>query len=191
MSKYNRGDQFWFEITDVIERGSGEVTYLCSNTIGHCTEKMLDKFNRVNPEEKEEKADWWSDGYCSGLEDAWEAARKITALDELKDVFGTMWVSKILRDNTASEAISKIQDYEKKKKEEAEIKVGDEVIERLEKSTITFVVFGVSRERVFGFTKDGSWNACYKENARKTGRHFPEIAEVQEQMKTDEHTDTD
>lgn len=155
MSKYKKGDQFWFEITDVIDASNGKTMYLCSNG-GYAADGMLDGYNRLDPDE-EANADFDA-GYAEGLNDAWEAVRKI-------------------------------REYEEKQKAESEIKVGDEVIERLEKSTITFVVFGVLKDRVYGFTKDGSWNACYKENARKTGRHFSEIENVLKAMREADDAD--
>ena len=67
--------------------------------------------------------------YKRGLDDAWEAARKISVIElnggltgkELMKIYGTMDIHKIYDDNTASEAIDKLKAYEEKQKAEDEI----------------------------------------------------------------------
>ena len=61
--------------------------------------------------------------YRKGLEDAWEAARKIDHMsdEDIKNVFGCGF-SAVFETIGASEAIEKIRQYEQE-----EIKVGDEV----------------------------------------------------------------
>ena len=74
------------------------------------------------------------EAYQRGLNDAWEAARKIVAdtghggiaLCTLGEIFGTQNYSHIMRDNTAQEAISKLKAYEEKQKADDEIKVENE-----------------------------------------------------------------
>lgn len=74
--------------------------------------------------------------YQQGLEDAWEAAKNIIlnsglSLHKLMQIFNTSNFDKIMEENTASEAIAKIKEYEEKQnteqEQDAEIKVGDEV----------------------------------------------------------------
>lgn len=120
MSKYKIGDQFWFEIADVYEAG-GKTIYDCSNG-GFCVDPILDGFERLDPDEKA-NADYDA-GYAEGLDAAWEAARKMVnskgdgglGFKEMKDIFGTASPTTAFNMHIASEAISKIQDYEKKKK---------------------------------------------------------------------------
>ena len=137
---------------------------------------------------------WWDETYKKGLNDAWEAARKICGvpadgsltLGGAQDIFGTIVVSEIFKRNTPFEAISKIREYEEKKKAEDEIKVGDEVIIR-DEPTFRYVVLH-SAGNIFsgmasGFDRNGAWGTFEKKRARKTGRHFPQIVEVLERMK--------
>lgn len=46
MSKYKKGDKFWFEIMDVIYDGGGKTMYECDNGV-FATDGMLDDFNIV------------------------------------------------------------------------------------------------------------------------------------------------
>ena len=76
----------------------------------------------------------------------------------------------------ASEAIAKIKEYEDSKQE---IKVGDEVITASGKA----VVMGVGPVHFEYVYADGSHGYDEVKNVKKTGRHFPEIAEVLQKMK--------
>lgn len=58
--------------------------------------------------------------YQRGLSDAWDAARKISSMDSSKtrdEIFGLVITSNIFDENTASEAIEKIRQYEQEKEE--------------------------------------------------------------------------
>lgn len=60
-----------------------------------------------------------------------------------------------------------------------EIKVGDEVRD----GEFTFVVVSIYNGwKLRGITKDGKWFAKNKDSVKLTGRYFPQIAEVLEQM---------
>jgi hypothetical protein len=125
--------------------------------------------------------------YQRGLEDAWEAARKIVvdtdnggiALGTLGEIFGTQAYSCIMRDNTAQEAIAKLKAYEDKQKDS--IEVGDEVIDRDGDITIVTNI----HERLFdGLCNDGStMGDLFLEDVRKTGRHFDHIDKLLEAMR--------
>ena len=121
--------------------------------------------------------------YRKGLEDAWEAARKIVLSREdggmfdyegRKAVFGCgnyMALKMFL----APEAIEKIRQYEQKQEE---IKVGDEIEWNGENYVATYI--HCDNEYVDALDcSDGSVcdNLSIKA-VKKTGRHFPEIAEV-------------
>lgn len=78
------------------------------------------------------------DIYQRGLNDAWEAARKIvlspdeggTSLTDIYVMFGNNGsMQRVFRSYSASEAIDKLKVYEEKRKADDEIKVGD-VVER-------------------------------------------------------------
>ena len=137
----------------------------------------------------------YDEGYQDGLNDAWELAKKIILPmechevftgEDLNDIFGMSGYKNVMSTFSASEALAKFQEYEEaRKKAEAEIKVGDEVI-----------VPNGKRCVVTGFNRgDNKWILCIDENGdcgpnyhektdlKKTGRHFPQIEEVLKQMK--------
>ena len=124
--------------------------------------------------------------YQKGLKDAWEAARKIAKLntDEQKRLFGCFGIYFVAHEFSASEAIEKIRQYEKEKEEQ--IQVGDEV-----ENTQTGARFIVTHmwvnnhgeKGVSGFNHECSAFSTALDLVRKTGRHFPEIADVLEKMR--------
>ena len=128
---------------------------------------------------KEDYDEAYLNGYNQGLEDAWEAARKISSMDSLTrdEVFGLVITSNIFDENTASEAIEKIRQYEQGKEEQ--IQVGDEVISPNGKGVVTEIKDIYVR---IMYAK-GSGQVVKPEDLTKTGRHFPEIAEVLEKMR--------
>lgn len=132
------------------------------------------------------------EAYQRGLSDAWEAARKIAvsaerggfSFAELSNIFGTRKTDVIFAENTAAKAIEKIRAYEERKKAEKEkVKVGDEVIIAGVTGIVTKVPEG-DEKRVCYMDASGT---VYCNNAyadiHKTGRHFPQIAELLKQMK--------
>ena len=124
--------------------------------------------------------------YQRGLSDAWEAARKICLNDsdggltitEIAKIFDVSYYRDAMKKYSAHEAIEKIRQYEQEKEE---IKIGDEVITASGKA----VVMGVGPVHFEYFNADGSGYDAVK-YAKKTGRHFPEIAEVLRKMKETE-----
>ena len=117
--------------------------------------------------------------YQKGLSDAWEAARWLSKTNAGVNftVFGMHFTSEIVQKISASEAIEKIRQYEQKKEEQ--IQVGDEVEATFGKAIVT----EVKEKHVYYFYADGSYGFDEKEHVTKTGRHFPEIAEVLAKMK--------
>lgn len=119
--------------------------------------------------------------YDKGLSDAWDAAKKIFDMDgdTIVEVFDDYSPYNVTQKCTAAEAIAKIKAYEDKQKQDAEIKVGDEVYSDAfdDKGIVTHITNDkVSCVCIIcnGFTmmKVG---LC---GLHKTGRHFPQIAEV-------------
>lgn len=61
--------------------------------------------------------------YEMGLNDAWDLAKKIRVqqsdggipLNEIENIFGTVYIDKIFKNNTYAEALAKIEAYEKEK----------------------------------------------------------------------------
>ena len=119
--------------------------------------------------------------YQKGLDDAWEAARKIAQqweedVDSEHRVVIDDSIRVTLDSMTASEAIAKLKAYEEKQKAENEIKVGDEV--SAEDGTSIFIVTWMSERCICGVDKEGR---CYsyepKEICGKTGNHYNVVFE--------------
>ena len=131
--------------------------------------------------------------YQRGLDDAWECARRIALYvdeggidaEELLMLFGTYSIHNILRRCSAQEAVAKMAEYEKQKDE---IRVGDEVIAYPGISNSPFVVINVNEEAIHGIDASGLYRGCARSEAdfTKTGRSFPQIAEVMKAMQGDE-----
>ena len=136
-------------------------------------------------------ADASSAEYQRGLDDAWEAARKIGLAGQMKlEEMGFEFNSNELFYNpswyvvmkyTAAEAIEKIKAYEEKKKDDDEIKVGDEVIYIEHK----FIVFATETEEHYAslFDVNGRHASASQSKCKKTGRHF-DIPKILEEMRT-------
>ena len=127
------------------------------------------------------------ESYQNGLSDAWEAARKIIHMPEgdLLNIFTECYSAvctsvQVFLKYDASECIEKIRAYEQARKEkEEQIQVGDEVIAASGKAVVTGVG-PVYFEFVYA---NGYIGSDKVKNVKKTGRHFPEIAEVLQKMK--------
>lgn len=124
--------------------------------------------------------------YQKGLKDAWEAARKIVLpgdvsgiyLADLEEIFDRSSLQDVIKDYSASECIEKIRQYERGKEEH--IHIGDEVIATSGKAVVIEVIDdGQTVRYMYPDTIAGSNKAC---NVTRTGRHFPEIAEVLAKM---------
>lgn len=135
------------------------------------------------------------EAYQNGLNDAWDAARKIWEYDAttLKKIFSkscySVSVWDILRKYSASECIEKILQYEQEQ-EDAEFHVGDEFVTKNNKDF--GVIVAVNAKRVLVLWKDDAdivdennrefTTKWAKERFAKTGRNFPEIAKVFKKM---------
>ena len=131
-------------------------------------------------------------GYCNeyqrGLDDAWEAARKIVRMPEgdLLNIFTECYSAvctalQVLLKYDASEAIEKLKDYEEKQKAADEIKAGDEVI--YNGTTKCIVVRPEDDERYASLIDgDGTLYSADHRECKKTGRHF-DIDKILEEMK--------
>lgn len=114
--------------------------------------------------------------YRRGLNDAWETVKELFGFtfDEQVTIFKTTSVRDIVRKYSASECIKKIRQYEEKE----EIRVGDEV----EDGVANIIVLEINEDgTVSGFDDEGS--IIHATPRKKTGRHFPEIAEALRKMK--------
>ena len=170
-------------------------------TVGLCREAMTNIRNAYDrgykQGYKDGKTDVVTTSYEKGLNDAWEAARKIMlsksngglGYEVVLKIFQQAYITgtehfDILRERSASEAIAKIKEYEEQAKEEEEegFKVGDEVTSDVQR----FIVLGIDAGGWYhlwcldnGLTYD---TICSKD-LRKTGRSFPDLVELFKQMK--------
>lgn len=126
--------------------------------------------------------------YEQGLIDAWEAARKTADYwmhCRSVELFNTPDIIKIFENKTASECIEKIRQYERKQEE---IHLGDEVtfLPNNAKGIVTEchvpdVLYGDNDK--YAVWCGGTMEYVLKQHLTKTGRTFPEIAEVLQKMK--------
>lgn len=116
--------------------------------------------------------------YQRGLDDAWEAARKIVCDDELDwntllHLFNRSNFEGIFGDFSPSEAIDKLKAYEEKQKAENEINVGDEVDWSGDKFIVTRIFQPYDKaEECDGVDMDGcTYHDVLISGLTKTGRH--------------------
>ena len=121
------------------------------------------------------------EAYQRGLDDAWEAARKIvlspdeggTSLPDLFAMFGNGPMQAVFRNYSATQAIAKLKDHEEKRKADDEIKVGDEVKRKLaSENDSRGIVTKEWGDIYYIMWSDGSSGKWYKDSIVKTGRHF-------------------
>ena len=128
--------------------------------------------------------------YQRGLDDAWEATKKIALMDTetSENVTGYFGLFRIMENLTPMQAIAKLKAYEEQKKADAEIEVGDEVRNTLGLmgNAVGFVIgttiegdYNVSRY-IDGKIKTGTWR---KENCVKTGKHSDAVVQLLSEMK--------
>lgn len=133
--------------------------------------------------------------YEDGLNEAWEYMRKIVTTkrfetiseyyDYLRGIFGTNSANEVLETNSASEAITKIKEYEEKRK----IHVGDEIYSEL--TDCKAVVQRIDAwHRYQCFNDEGSQfiidEQTFNDYWIKTGKNYPQITEMLKQMKEKE-----
>ena len=119
------------------------------------------------------------EAYQRGLNDAWDAAKKIGNMpyDEEEKAFGLCgWV--FIAKHTASEAIEKIRQYEQEK---GKIQIGDEV-EAVYGKAVVIEILGNNKSVIYMY-HNASTGVSGIDKVTKTGRHFPEIATVLEKMR--------
>ena len=126
--------------------------------------------------------------YEDGLKEAWEAARTIVDCKVPFDFWELSSGQSMLgafRLYSAKGAIEKIREYEEEQKKAAEIKIGDEVTDNDGwKGVVTHI--SSDGEYLLVALRDGNAIRWKKEDFKKTGRHFPQIAEVLKQMQEGE-----
>lgn len=135
-------------------------------------------------------------GYDEGLNDAWECFKKLVypvkdggfSTERLCEIFGTSLPSHIIRDFSPSEAVQEIKGYEEKQKQaDAEISVGDEVyiINENDKSVVTNIFNASHGPVAMLLSGDAKWIDVGLQYLNKTGKHYPQIAEVMKELRGD------
>ena len=167
---------------------------LITESQGDLADRMHEAFDKGFEQGLKDNSE---EAYRRGLEDAWEAARKIVTSKqsaftgiEMEYIFGTLNYSEIF-ELTASEAIEKIKAYEEQKKAEEEIKIGDEVIFNRDapfKVIVTCVKHSGGKPLDYTVMANNGlmWDYVKPNEITKTGRHFPQIAEVLKQLQEGE-----
>lgn len=147
-------------------------------------------YSRGLKERKEEDQDY-KDGLEDGRMEAWEAAKKIIlgasggglTDAEIKTIFNKTFVG-VLVENTATEVITKIREYEEKHIDD-EIKLWDEVI--IKRSSLGFegtkgIVINTNPSEFNGLIEvliNYATSRHYKpENLEKTGKSYPELGNI-------------
>ena len=133
------------------------------------------------------------EAYQRGLDDAWEAAKKIANMwtridnDELLAIFGIherighSTIRSLFEKQTANEAIEKLKTYEEKKADD-EIKVGDEVEDHTDSLHKKAAVWSIKGDVLRVIAVGGETWMLRKNNAVRTDRHF-NIDKILEEMK--------
>ena len=133
-----------------------------------------------------------AEAYQRGLDDAWDAARKIALMDTetSENVTGYFGLFSIMENLTPMQAIEKLKAYKEKQKEEAEdeIKVGDEVAFHHDDGrpdTVVVVTYIGQDGFIDGMDGRGAQYVCKNPTKwTKTGRHF-DIEKILEDMRND------
>lgn len=126
--------------------------------------------------------------YQKGLDDAWVAAKKICTNwmisdQTLAEIFGQCKdIDTIMHENTAQEAINKIQAYEQQKAD-AEIKVGDWVFNKHVGRTSSAKATCVDGQKVYMLCGDGSCEFADITDLEKTNASNPKIEQLLEMLK--------
>jgi len=131
--------------------------------------------------------------YNRGLNDAWDAARKIAqtyahfTCYDLNKIFGdrdSVGRKMIFEEYTPQDAIRKIKEYEDKQKQSPEIKVGDEVKTISDVRGVVITNKPDAKGDISVLFKTSSHVQLYpKDKLTRTGRTFPQIAEVLKEMR--------
>ena len=110
-------------------------------------------------------------------EDAWELARTVSAMpiEAMGECFNEREADYYVFSNPFPEAMKMYESWKEKNK----IKIGDEVTSSLNKIG---VVTEVGDNMISYMLKNGHSYSTYRNNVKRTGRHFPEVAELLEKI---------
>lgn len=134
-------------------------------------------------------------GYAHGLSDAWECAKRIAcyrldgglAEDELLTIFNTQFISQIFGMFSVSEAIAKIKEYDEQKNSDCSwcVNAYDEIIYTSvnEERDVRGVVIDINEDGMRIMNEQGRTRILSLDHPyRTTGRRFPEMKKILEQL---------
>ena len=191
------GDKFIVEVDGVNTppENSGAVNLYRIKDLNYCLwaenslvlpEKQLEKLAKVN-DLKDEVKEAYKKGYAKAMEDIREAVRMLLAMDyNDKDLYfgGSHITAEILSEFDVREIVERLEAY---KKEQPEIRVGDEV----EINDSNVIVTYVRGSKMYVLYGDGSTEEVTVSHTeiRKTGRHFDEVEKLIEVLKGGEDSE--
>lgn len=168
------------EKIDKIHANTIEIKSAMGNTI-----IMLDNIKSALKADVQSEAE---DAYQRGLDDAWEAVRKIVHMPEgdLLNIFTECYSAvctalQVLLKYDASEAIAKLKSYEEKQKADDEIKVGDIVDWSGDKYIVSYINNDGRADLIYiecGSTCESVSPDCFT----RTGKHY-DITKILEEMR--------
>lgn len=145
----------------------------------------LEDLEELNSDYINEHFGWLQDdAYQRGLDEAWEATKKISLMspDEIEKVFpGAAKYNRYNLGYSGVEVIAKLKAYEEQKAV-GEINVGDEVKWNSDLIVVTRLYKDGGFDWCDGISKDGRAFHVLEENVSKTGRHL-DISKILEEMK--------
>ena len=164
-----------------LEPYDGEKVYLKGYENGYKNGKNA----VMNESEEKHNSDLdYKDGLEDGRMEAWKCARKLCQSEKYggleehcAEIFDRQDTFDVF-DYSASEAIAKIKEYEEKQKQDADIKVGDEVTDHMGYKGVITRARQSDSEFVHWIRYDGCTYGSSEGSLVKTGRHFDTIAEV-------------
>lgn len=123
--------------------------------------------------------------YQQGLNDAWECMKAIAFLNkprDMRDFFGCSTLGDVLIDYTASEAIEKLKAYEEQQKADERIMLGDGLVTK--HGGVNGIALSNEVNRcVYVWREDCVAYAAGVDEWKKTGKTYPQVAELHEAMK--------
>ena len=120
--------------------------------------------------------------YEDGLVKAWDCARDILTMEqeEFDSIFDEMDRWNTIKKHTPTECINAIKEY-REKKDEIDMQVGDEIY--LLDKDYTYIITSIVGNSIFYISKVGKFGAGDKRKFKKTGRKFPQMADMLNRMR--------
>lgn len=166
------GEKYIIELSEELK--SADDKYYMIKGIGN-TMISTYEVSRLKKYERDDEA------YQRGLDESWKAAEKVLMLEseELKEIFDVIYEEEVFGNFTPAKAIEKLRAYEEQKKAEDEIKVGDEVEDKHNCAGVVTRIHSVGNDIMCNVLyKEGKQYSTFVSNLTKTGRHFPQVAEL-------------